>query len=209
MFTCSVRRFLVPVLTATAVSLFAACGASSSKSEGTLLSAQSSDPRFDSTWLIQQGERSKSFWMQEFTRRSAAAQQSTGFRFVIMDARDPRLYPPGAPIQPPTPADKAIVKFAPNGAWVITALFIDRPGYFLLKEFPTGNRVIEIQWGEERLAWESRWHGLFASVSRFTSGNGWEYLWYLRGRGNQVWPAEVESAVAEFLSRSVIHVTPL
>jgi len=167
------------------------------------------DWQFDSNWLVRAGENAKAFWYSALTERSTATTSSSGVQFAIYDARDPRLYPPGAPLQPPTPADKAVVKIFPNGNFVITALIIDRPGYLALKEFPNGNRIIDISFDVERLAYGSRFDGLFASASRFTSGAGWNYLLYLRGFGNQISSVQFDAAVMDFLRRSVLYVTPL
>ncbi len=145
---------------------------------------------FNSQFLLTAGENAKKFLYEQLDQRG----------LTIFDARDPRLYPNGGPIQPPTPADKAVLSIFPNGTWRIRALIIDRPGYFEAKEFPTGNLIISIEYDVERVAYSSRFDGLFASVVRNTSGYGWNYIYYLRGLGNAVSPAAFDQAVANFLS---------
>jgi hypothetical protein len=166
----------------------------------------SQDPRFNSTYLIEAGDRAKAYWYKAvFTRNQSLP---TGLEYIVTDARDPRLYPPGAPIQPPTPADNALVKVASNGNFLITALIIDRPGVLEIKEFPTGNRVIDIYYDVRKLTYSSRFDGLFASITRFTAGYGWDYQLYLRGYGNQINSVFFDNSVASFLQRSAAYVTP-
>ena len=163
----------------------------------------------NSTYLSETGERAKAFFYSQIERRNLYAQEvRAGVRFVVMDARDPRLYFPGAAIQPPTPAEKVIVKVSESGAFIIMAFILDRPGNLTLKESPTGNLVIQVNYAVNRIEYRSRFDGLFASAHRVTSGYGWNYVYYLRGLGNNVTPGYFENAVGGFLTNAAVYITP-
>ena len=170
------------------------CGRSSVTTQGSKL--QASD---NSTYLVESGERAKTY-VYELIQKN---------ELVVVDARDPRLYPNGGPFQPPVPADKAIVAQYPNGRFRVIAYIIDQPGYFEIKAAPTGNFVVSIGYGVEALLYTSRFDGLYASVSRNTSGYGWNYLYYIRFRGNAVSPAGFDVAVGNFLTNSIRFVANL
>src|SRR4051812_30783264 len=67
------------------------------------------DPAADSFFIMRAGDNAKAFFYKAVQERSDyAKQQGALYSFQIMDARDPRLYAPGAPIQPITPADTVL-----------------------------------------------------------------------------------------------------
>jgi hypothetical protein len=174
-------------------------------------SSKVKDASFEnSQYLVEAGERAKAYFYKLIQERSDFAKKNNlGIEFVVMDARDPRLYARGAPIQPPTPAEKALVKVARNGQFMILALFQDQPGFLKVKEFQDGNLVAEIVFGVEKITYSSRFDGLFASVTRFTEGQGWRYVYYARGQGNDVNPAQFDTRVAAFLQNTVMYITPV
>ena len=168
------------------------------------------DSPMNSDYLADAGDNAKVYFYNLIKERNSTLRTAgAAFKFEVMDARDPRLYAPGSAIQPPTPAEKAIVKVADNGQFVILALLIDRPGILMAKEFPTGNKIITIEYGVERIAYSSRFDGLYGSVIRNTSGNGWYYIYYLLGLGNNVNAAMFDSAIARFLQTAVVYMTPI
>jgi hypothetical protein len=185
---------IISVISLISLMIFStSCGRSTKPSSSSALSSDA----FNSQFLVTAGENAKKFIYEQLDQHG----------LTIFDARDPRLYPNGGPLQPPTPADKAILSVFPDGTWRIRALVIDRPGYFEAKEFPTGNFIISIAYDVEGVAYNSRFDGLYASVNRNTSGYGWNYLYYLRGLGNQVSPAAFDQAVANFLANSVLFIS--
>ena len=197
----------ISVLSFVSLLLIASVTSSCGSREQSVSQAASST---DSLFLVRAGDNAKRFFYQKIEEQNqAATSRGLGFRFDLIDARDPRLYGPGQPIQPPTPADLVLIKTWSNGAWRALAFVIDRPGYLLVKESPTGNFVIDIGYGAERIAYTSRFDGLFASVGRNTSGMGWNYVYYLRGQGNWVNPMQFDAAVATFLSNSVAYICNL
>ena len=164
----------------------------------------------NSRYLTEAGDNAKSYFYELIEKRNAFAKANKfQVKFVIMDARDPRLYPPGAAIQPPSPAEKAIVKVANDGRFQVLALIQDQPGYLNIKEFPNGNKVTEVAYGAEKISYSSRFDGLFASATRATSGRGWMYIYYLRGWGNNVNPQQFDNAARVFLENTMLYVTPL
>lgn len=163
-----------------------------------------------STSLIDSGDNAKRYFYQLIDKRNEFARiNKFKVKFVVMDARDPRLYPVGAVIQPPSPAEKAIVKVADDGRFQVLALIQEQPGFFKIKEFPNGNKVSEVSYGAEKISYSSRFDGLFASVTRVTSGQGWMFVYYLRGWGNDVNPQQFDDSARVFLENTMLFVTPL
>lgn len=196
------------------LSSFMLCGFVSCKTNSGASSTGSAELKSapgSSTYLSDAGETAKKYVYSLIEKRNEAVKVSGGtFKFVIMDARDPRLYAPGSAIQPPSPADKALVKVANDGRYMILALIVDRPGLFVAKEFPTGNKIFDIEYPVQKVAYSSRFDGLFGSVTRNTSGNGWTYVYYLRGYDNfSVTPAMFDAAIATFLQNGVLYMTPV
>lgn len=163
----------------------------------------------NSEYLVEAAGRAKKYidsLIQE--RNQFASLNGFNVQFMIVDARDPRLYPAGAPIQPNTPAEKALIKYNATGQFIILAWIQDQPGIYRFKEI-NGNRIIDIQYAVEKIAYGSRWDGNFASVTRNTSGNGWFYIYYVKRFGNNVNPEQFDNAVATFLQNAVMYMTPL
>ena len=198
----SVLKSLV-ILTSLAAAqvVITACGQHTSQLSTT------KDSSTDSLFLFKAGDNARSFFFEKLSERYQLAAQN-GVQYETLDARDPRLYPPGQPWQPPTTADQVIAIKMANGGYNITALVLNRPGYLSLMEFPTGNMIIEVKYSVEYIGYSSRFVGLYGSVSRYTSGYGWNYLYYLRGYGNAVNPAYFDQAIAEFLTQASEYVTP-
>jgi hypothetical protein len=164
----------------------------------------------NSMYLIEAGDNAKDYFYKLIDKRNAFAKANKfQVKFVIMDARDPRLYPPGAAIQPPSPAERAIVKIADDGRFQVLALIQDQPGFLKIKEFPSGNKISEVVYAAEKISYSSRFDGLFASATRATAGQGWMFIYYLRGWGNNVNPQQFDGAAKVFLENTMLYVTPL
>jgi|GEM_PF-3509513 len=163
------------------------------------------DPRFDSRFIIKAGERARTFVYSRIEEQSAAEQAGQGTRLEVLDARDPRLYGAGQPIQPPVPADLALVRINQAGQFRVIALMIDRPGAFAIKLL-NGSFVLGISTSVERLEISSYDAGNYASISRSTAGAGWLYNRYVRNFGNQVTPDQFDALVADFLTEYVRRV---
>jgi hypothetical protein len=165
------------------------------------------DPRFDSRYLIKAGERAKDFVLQKIEALSVEEQTNNGTHLELIDARDPRLYGSGQPIQPPFPAELALVRVGSNGQMRILSLVLDRPGYFAFKSFPSGGFIFSVSTSVEFLSYDGKNEGTFASVGRSTSGRGWIYNPYVRGMGNEVSSDQFDVAVSNFLARYVYLIT--
>lgn len=162
------------------------------------------DPRFDSHYLVKEGQRSVATFFDLIKHRNDQLKYAGAkFELVIVDARDPRLYSGMYPIQPPTPATHAVLRVNRyTSAWVLSAWLLLGPDYLQLK-YRNGGFAFGIAYGINRIAFRTGLAGLVASVSRNTSGAGWNYLYYVRGRGNLVSP-QMYSVTVMSLLRNVV-----
>ncbi len=184
----------------------ASCKTTSRSEHSAIASLAESD---NSNYLVEAAGRAKAYidhLIQE--RNKFARDNGLDAQFQIVDARDRRLYPPGAAVQPNTPAEKALIKHDSAGRFIVLAWIQDRPGFYRFKE-ANGNRIIDIKYSVESIEYGSRFDGKYASVNRNTAGNGWRYIYYVKGSGNQITPHAFDIAVANFLQNAVLYMTPL
>ena len=149
--------------------------------------------------LSRAGNNAKNYIAKEFKRMNAEArQQGIDIQYKIVDAQDPRLYPNGAPFQPSSPAERVVVKVYGNGDWVPTALIQNSPGYYAYKNL-NGQRLFWFGFNNKRIEYNTSRAGLVASVIRNRSVNGFHYINYLRGFGNNVSANKFDQAIQNYL----------
>ena len=153
--------------------------------------------------LTQAGDNAKDYLANEFKRiNDLALAQGYDVQYIVVDAQDPRLYPNGAPFQPPSPAERVVVKVASNGDWVPTALIQNSPGFYAYKKL-NGQRLFWFKYNNSRIQYRTATEGLVASVVRNRSVNGFNYINYLKGYGNNVSDYELDIAIQDYLDRLV------
>lgn len=188
--------------------VFSSCKAARSSGDSSEVKASQINNQ-PSTYLSEAGDRAKAFFYEQIDERNKVLKsQNSRFSFSVMDARDPKLYAPGRPPQPLTPADKVIVKIADNGNFLVTAYLLDGPGYLKVKDVPTGNFLMEFAYAVDKIEYRSRFDGLFASVTRNFRPEGFIFIYYVKGYGNNITPARFDEEVGAFLKKAAIIVTP-
>ena len=165
------------------------------------------NPRFDTDYLLQAGSNAVKAWYKLFEEASQQLRENgAGYSYILLDARDPSLYPPGAPLQPPSPATQVIVKISADGQNKLpVALILENTGYFELKGMD-GGHMFTIQFAREKLEYKDKLAGKLGSVGRNSSGNGFNYVYYIRGRGNSVTPQQFDLAVLGWLKNSLRYI---
>jgi len=160
--------------------------------------------------ILDGGQRAKAYFFSLIdVRNDYAKENNLDVRFELLDSMDPRLYPPGAPIQPQIQSDKILAKIAGDGRWVALAYVFDRPGFLEFKEVPSGNHIFRIAYDADRIEYHSRFEGNVASVVRNKTLAGYHYIYYVRGFGNNITPVQFDQVAVTFMQNAALYVTPL
>ncbi len=179
----------------------------SSYAEQTISTSLSS---IDSTRMMSENlNRSGTNAIKYILDRLKTQQDDSSVQYSLVQAHDSRLAIQGIFIPSRMSEDTLVIKMDNDRAkWTIKGFITQRPGLFIYRDAPSGEKIYSIYHDSEMVGFKSKFSGLYASVSKYKVSYDFKYRYFVKGFGSQIHNMSAfESRIKIFLDQIVNYMT--